>query len=86
MSGSFSLPTNENPNLKTAPNPRPARHAKDTVMIIVVRKCSDCPFCSQGEPARCNLSTPKHRPLDPAQDRPSWCPLRREQAIVREAS
>jgi hypothetical protein len=55
-------------------------------MIIVVRTCSDCPFCSQGEPARCNLSTPKHRPLDPAQDRPSWCPLRREQAIVREAS
>ncbi len=33
-------------------------------MIIVVRKCSDCPFCSQGEPARCNLSTPKHRPLE----------------------
>lgn len=55
-------------------------------MIVVVRNCSDCPFCSKGDPARCSVSTPKHRPLDIKLDRPSWCPLRREQVIVREPS
>lgn len=55
-------------------------------MILVIQKCVDCPFCTQGEPAHCSVSTPKHRPLDTKHQRPSWCPLRREQVIVRESS
>lgn len=56
-------------------------------MIIVVRKCADCPFCFKTEPhSQCSISTPKMRPLDEDLDRPSWCPLRREQIIVREPS
>lgn len=56
-------------------------------MIIVVRKCVDCPFCFKTEPhSQCSVSTPKMRPLDEDLDRPSWCPLRREQVIVREPS
>lgn len=55
-------------------------------MILVVHNCSDCPFCTSGEPSKCSVSTPKHRPLDEKLQRPTWCPLRREQVIVREAS
>lgn len=56
-------------------------------MIIVVRKCSpDCPFCNSLESGglECNISTPTKRPIPEMEDKfPSFCPLRREQAIVR---
>lgn len=54
-------------------------------MIIIVRKCKDCPFLSElPDVSRCNISTPPRRPLHELDERPSFCPLRREQAIVRE--
>lgn len=56
-------------------------------MITIVRKCKDCPFLtSVGENIWCNVSTPKGRSVDLDEDRPSFCPLRKEQVIVREFS
>ena len=55
-------------------------------MIIAVKDCKSCPFMQLADPALCKVSTPKNRPLDPALDRPTWCPLRREQMIVREVT
>ncbi|MFI3271538.1 MAG: hypothetical protein R3Y11_05460 [Pseudomonadota bacterium] len=56
-------------------------------MIRVVRECSECPFCTVDiVPAKCSVSTPKFRPLDVTLQRPTWCPLRREQVIVREGN
>ncbi len=67
---------------------RSAPAAKEIAMIIVVTNCKECPFVFQGEQyPECNVSTPKRRPLDPDtydRSRPSFCPLRREQVIVRE--
>jgi len=54
-------------------------------MIVIVRKCKDCPCLTQVDAnVWCNASTPKGRPVDPEADRPSFCPLRREQIIIRE--
>ena len=54
-------------------------------MIIVVRKCKDCPFLLElPDVNRCNASNPPRRPLHDLEERPSFCPLRREQVIVRE--
>lgn len=54
-------------------------------MIVVVKRCKDCPFLTQVEDnVWCNASTPKGRPVDPEAQRPSFCPLRREQVIIRE--
>lgn len=55
-------------------------------MIIVVRKCNDCPFCNTMEDGKmqCNVSMPSKRPIfDGGKETPSFCPLKREQAIVR---
>ncbi len=55
-------------------------------MIIVVRKCSpECPFhIMEGDVMVCNVSTPSKRPIPKMEDKfPSFCPLRREQTIVR---
>ncbi|WP_028575143.1 hypothetical protein [Desulfonatronovibrio hydrogenovorans] len=55
-------------------------------MIFVVKKCLDCPFCNtlENRDMQCNVSTPPKRAI-PAETKltPSFCPLRREQAIVR---
>lgn len=55
-------------------------------MIIVVKRCKGCPFLTFGEEMhRCNASNPTGRPVAPEEvERPSFCPLRREQVIVRE--
>lgn len=54
-------------------------------MIVIVRTCKDCPCLTQvDDKAWCNASTPKGRPVDPEEERPSFCPLRREQIIIRE--
>ncbi|THB65819.1 MAG: hypothetical protein D6E12_11830 [Desulfovibrio sp.] len=59
-------------------------------MIIVTRKCDDCPFCQPvcppEEVRRCAISNPPRRPIHEVEgdERPSFCPLRREQIIVRE--
>jgi hypothetical protein len=55
-------------------------------MIIVVKKCKNCPFLTfRDEKQRCSASNPTGRPVAPDEvDRPSFCPLRREQVIVRE--
>jgi hypothetical protein len=55
-------------------------------MIIVVRKCMDCPFCNtlESKKMQCNVSMPSKRDIpDEGKTTPSFCPLRREQAIVR---
>jgi hypothetical protein len=53
-------------------------------MIIVVKKCNECPFCTiiPGEKPKCSVATPKYRVIETG-DAPGWCPLRREQVIVR---
>lgn len=56
-------------------------------MILIVKNCKTCPFLTEvGDNIWCNVSTPKGRPVDPTEERPSFCPLRREQVIVREPS
>ena len=53
-------------------------------MIMVVKTCKDCPFLTNvNESVWCNVSMPIGRPVDPKLERPSFCPLRREQVIVR---
>ncbi|WP_045215369.1 hypothetical protein [Desulfonatronovibrio magnus] len=55
-------------------------------MIFVVKKCADCPFCNtlESNEMQCNVSTPGKRDIpDQGRAKPSFCPLRREQAIVR---
>ncbi|RQD66825.1 MAG: hypothetical protein D5R98_01465 [Desulfonatronovibrio sp. MSAO_Bac4] len=55
-------------------------------MIFVVKKCVDCPFCNTLENGarQCNISTvPKRDIPDDVQKMPSFCPLKKEQAIVR---
>ncbi|MFP4168313.1 MAG: hypothetical protein ACLFSY_05620 [Desulfonatronovibrionaceae bacterium] len=53
-------------------------------MIVVVKRCSQCPFCAEcnGEKT-CNLSVPKHREVVAERELPGWCPLNREQVIVK---
>lgn len=54
-------------------------------MIVVVKKCKNCPFLtSVDDNIWCNISTPKGRPVRLDEDRPTFCPLRKEQVIVRE--
>ena len=54
-------------------------------MIIIATACGQCPFLSLEEDRRvCNISLPKHRPVDDESGRPSWCRLRKEQVIVRD--
>ncbi len=55
-------------------------------MILVVRKCFECPFCNTMESGKmqCNVSIPTKRDIpDGGKDIPYFCPLKREQAIVR---
>ena len=55
-------------------------------MILMVRKCTECPFCNtwQSGELQCNVSTPQKRDIPANGEKtPSFCPLRREQAIVR---
>ncbi|MFP4108353.1 MAG: hypothetical protein ACLFRQ_05205 [Desulfonatronovibrio sp.] len=55
-------------------------------MIIMVKKCFECPFCNtlENREMQCNISTPPKRDI-PDQGRviPLFCPLKHEQAIVR---
>ncbi|MDO4766958.1 MAG: hypothetical protein Q4B25_02260 [Pseudomonadota bacterium] len=54
-------------------------------MIIIATACGQCPFLSLEEDRRvCNISLPKHRPVDDESGRPSWCRLRKEQVVVRD--
>ena len=55
-------------------------------MIIVVRNCPDCPFViEEADMYRCRVSQPPKRPMEKDQEaRPSFCPLMREQVIVRQ--
>jgi hypothetical protein len=54
-------------------------------MIIVTRECDKCPFLNKcGEERRCNVTFPKNRPILPEDRRPTWCPLRKENYIVKE--
>jgi hypothetical protein len=54
-------------------------------MILVVSKCAECPMVrTEDETKVCAVSTPKGRPIPDLNDRPSFCPLRREQIIVRQ--
>ncbi len=57
-------------------------------MICVVKQCStDCPFfiAAEESSAACNISTPSKRPIPEMEGYkfPSFCPLQREQIIVR---
>lgn len=55
-------------------------------MIVIVRKCFECPFCNtlENKEMLCNISTPSKRDIpDQGRVRPMFCPLRREQTIVR---
>jgi len=57
-------------------------------MIIIVKRCANCPFCQtvEGKP-HCKASVVELRPIsEEDEERPSWCPLRREQLIIREFS
>jgi hypothetical protein len=56
-------------------------------MILVVKSCKTCPFCQvKDDNYYCKASIIELRPIGvEPDDRPSWCPLRREQFIVREA-
>ena len=54
-------------------------------MILIARKCRDCPFLLElPDSLRCNISSPPRRQVADDPERPSFCPLRREQVIVRE--
>lgn len=55
-------------------------------MILVIRKCSDCPLRRTEEKVTvCALAAPGNRPIPKdTEDRPRWCPLRNEQIIIRE--
>lgn len=56
-------------------------------MIRIVRSCTGCPFCSfQEKQGFCSMSVIDFRPIpdDEMKARPSWCPLRREQIIIRQ--
>ena len=53
-------------------------------MIVVVKKCSECPFCSEcADRKYCNMSIPKHREVTEFRELPFWCPLNKEQIIVK---
>lgn len=54
-------------------------------MIIIVTKCSECPFLSiVDSQSVCNVATPRYRPILCEEDRPTWCKMRKEQVIVRD--
>lgn len=56
-------------------------------MILVVRKCDDCPFLTRcGEERHCNIGVPARRFIPEDVARPDWCRLKKEQVIVREPS
>mgnify|MGYP000133346835 CR=1 FL=1 len=54
-------------------------------MILVVKNCKECPFCTiiPGERPKCNVATIKYREIETENEPPVWCPLRKEQVIVR---
>lgn len=55
-------------------------------MIFVVNACAACPFYFESDRRRCTIATPKNRPIETEDPRPFWCPLGKEQVIVREKS
>lgn len=57
-------------------------------MIYIVKKCAECPFFAPKEDklGTCGVSTPRFRLVDRDEERPFFCLLRKEQAIVRENS
>ncbi|WP_462324460.1 hypothetical protein [Desulfoplanes sp.] len=55
-------------------------------MIYVVTQCTDCPFHQVHDGKRsCKVASVVHQEI-PADEkkRPEWCPLRKEQMIVRD--
>lgn len=55
-------------------------------MIIIVKNCFECPFCNtlENKKMQCNISNPSKRDIPGSGEGvPSFCPLRREQTIVR---
>jgi hypothetical protein len=58
----------------------------DWKMIFVVSKCVDCPFHQVVDGIRkCKVASVVYQHI-PAEEkkRPEWCPLRKEQMIVRD--
>ncbi|MBE1424422.1 hypothetical protein H4684_001052 [Desulfomicrobium macestii] len=54
-------------------------------MIFVVTKCANCPLLSYVEGQRvCNVGPPSQRPIPEADERPTWCRMRKEQIIIRD--
>lgn len=56
-------------------------------MIRIIKSCTECPFCSyQEKQGFCSVSVIDFRPIpvDEMKARPSWCPLRGEQIVVRQ--
>ncbi len=55
-------------------------------MIFVITKCKDCPFHQVCDGKRsCSVASVVHQEI-PAEvtKRPEWCPLYKEQMIVRD--
>lgn len=50
---------------------------------MAVNECEDCPFFFQNEKRRCNIANPKGRPILTDGERPVWCVLRKEVAVIR---
>jgi len=54
-------------------------------MILVITKCDQCPLCVKTTTERmCNVATPPRRPIHDDAVRPTWCPLRKEQIVIRD--
>ncbi|WP_456325946.1 hypothetical protein [Desulfonauticus submarinus] len=53
-------------------------------MVIVVKDCNKCPFCTKLDDNKklCNITFPPYREIK-GNNLPSWCPLKKEQVIVR---
>jgi hypothetical protein len=55
------------------------------LMILVITKCDQCPLCVKTTTERmCNVATPPRRPIHDDAVRPTWCPLRKEQIVIRD--
>ena len=55
-------------------------------MIFVITKCTDCPFHQVHDGKRsCSVASVVHQEiLAEVKKRPEWCPLYKEQMIVRD--
>lgn len=57
-------------------------------MVIVVKSCAECPFCTKLENGtqKCNVTFPPYRVISTEDKVPVWCPFKKEQIIVRNFS